>query len=685
MTTTGTSNSGEGKTLTHLFDVPGVHSGDRRHVPVHAPQVDNAAILVRGAGLVERLERWRAEDGFDPRKGGRPSQFTDEQALVLLTIVALEGQKLTAVRIEELVRHRLTDKALKRLGIDRTDHRWQQNRHSVYLRVYRAVRRVLAVLDPHPDLQRHHRVTYGEYAEVLAARDTELEDRRLARLDEFSNALIWATVEALPDRLMKNWDGTIAVDGTHIPLVKRGNGGFGPDNRDALIQEQRMARAKANRKNVPAGSKWKPLAERWTEGRQSERKVSSEPYGGWHNRSHDHLDRHDGHADTKWALDAQLAFMAKPGADPQFPHLVLGMGLDKPARQPRHSAMRALRNVLNSDLPRGYVVGDRDYYPHAQAEDWNIPLRQAGYKIVGDLRRDTHGVMGHFGGAELVDGNWYCPAMPKLHKNATADLHEAQGKLTQAMTARQKAERQLQKPRVGADGSDAPKADNSLAELGLEKATKAEDEARAEFTRAEARWRQLIDYRQRFLLKPREAPRENGSQAFKCPASGPGATVSCPLKEEPPRTLKGARTPIQKSNLPSHPGRVCTNTSGITIPVEAEAKYAQALVWQSDEWKRAYSYPRSMNEARNGWLKDPEGGSIADRARRPMRGLAAQSVLLAFMIASENVRAVEAFLRAEQEPKKPKPPKLVIPTATYKPEDDDYEWTVDENAPPMAA
>lgn len=232
---------------------------------------------------------------------------------------------------------------------------------------------------------------------------------------------------------------------------------------------------------------------------------------------------------------------------------------------------------------------------------------------------------------------------------------------------------------------DAPKADKRLAELRRKKADQAVDEARAEFERVEARWRELLDYRQRFLLKPREAPRENGSQAFKCPASGPGATVSCPLKKEPPRTLKGARTPIQKSNLPSHPGKVCTNASGITIPIEAEAKYAQALVWQSDEWKLAYSYPRTMNEARNGWMKNSKGGSISDHARRPMRGLAAQSVLLAFMIASENVRAVEVFLRAEQEPKKPKPPKLVVPTATYKPEDDDYEWTVDENAPPVAA
>ncbi|GAA1380785.1 hypothetical protein [Luteococcus sanguinis] len=684
MTTTGASMGGEGN-LSRLFDVPGVHSGDRRFVPVHAPQVERAALWVRASGVLEKLAQWRTEDGYDPTKGGRPSQFTDEHALVLLAVLALEGQELTAVRARDLVLTRLTDAGLEALNVNLNDHRWVKGERGVYLRLWRTVRRVLDVIDPHPDEQHHSRYTYREYATLLSKRDTDLEERRRQRLAEFTNALIWTTVEALPERLLKNWDGTIAVDGTHVPLVKKGITGFGPDNRQATIEAARVEHARKNRKKVPTGSDWKPLAERWQEGPRSERKVSSEPYGGWYTRTHEEIDKPDGHRDTKWALDAQLAFMAHPGPDPQFPHLVLGMGLDKPARQPRQSAMTALANVMSHDLPRGYVVGDRDYYPHAQAEDWAIPLRSAGYKIVGDLRRDTHGVMGHFAGAELVDGNWYCPAMPILHKNATVDYHAAQGKVAKAITNRQRLTRAIKDLQPASGASEEKQAAYRGAQVNLRRAEREEAKAKEEFARVEARWKELLEYRQRFLLRPREAPRENGSQAFKCPASGSGATVSCPLKKEPPRTSKGTRTPIQKGNLPKHPGKVCTNSSGITIPVEESAKYAQALVWQSDEWKRAYAYPRSMNEARNGWLKNVQGGSIADHARRPMRGLAAQSLLLALMLGAENIRAIEVYLRDEDKPKKPRPPKVVTPVATWDSEEDDYDWADAPNAPPVAA
>lgn len=689
MDTTGAVGGGGERSLATLFTVPGVHSGDRRHIPVHRPQVERAALLVREARLVERLAAWRAEDGHDPAKGGRPSDFTDAQVLTLLVLLALEGQSLHATLVRDLIQYRLTRGALEALGVNNNDPRWLPEQRARYARLWRAVHRVLDVMDPHPDEQRHKRYTYKEWAAVLAARDTDLEDARLERLHEFANALVWTTVEALPSEVRARWDGTIAVDGTHIPLVKRGMSGFGGDNRDARIEAERLERGRRNGKQ-PARQKQVPLAERFQDegSKMANRKVSSAPYGGWYTRNHEYLDRPDGKPETKWALDAQLAFMGHPGPGGDFPNLVLGMNLDKPARQPRTSAMKALSNVLSHDLPRGYVVGDRDYFPKARPEDWNIPLRKAGYEIVGDLIRRQTGVQDGYEGAILVDSNWYCPGMPKEHKEATTQFHAAQKKLLEAVRARQQATRELEAARPGDDATPQERSRYRLAQAKLRRLQHTEEQLTEEFNRADATWRKLLEYRRRYLLRPREARRDNGSRSFKCPASGPGATVTCDLKPTSAGTTRGSRTAIRKKDLPSHPGKVCTNHSGLTIPVTAAAKHVQELVWQSEEWKDAFGYPRAMNEARNGWLKDVTGGSIAETRRRLMRGFAAQVLLLGLMIAAENIRAIEAFLRIPDQPRVPRKPRRSV-RVRWNPEEDDYEWSevgeANPNAPPLAA
>jgi hypothetical protein len=45
-----------------------------------------------------------------------------------------------------------------------------------------------------------------------------------------------------------------------------------------------------------------------------------------------------------------------------------------------------------------------------------------GYEPVYDYAKDQLGVQAGFAGAQLVEGNWYCPSMPQTLKDATKDL-----------------------------------------------------------------------------------------------------------------------------------------------------------------------------------------------------------------------------------------------------------------------
>lgn len=58
--------------------------------------------------------------------------------------------------------------------------------------------------------------------------------------------------------------------------------------------------------------------------------------------------------------------------------------------------------------------------------------------------------------------------------------------------------------------------------------------------------------------------------------------------------------------------------------MEAGAKFAQSLAWESEEWNRAYDFPRNTVESCNDALKRTEGGSVAAHDRRLLRGVAGQ-------------------------------------------------------------
>jgi hypothetical protein len=98
-----------------------------------------------------------------------------------------------------------------------------------------------------------------------------------------------------------------------------------------------------------------------------------------------------------------------------------------------------------------------------------------------------------------------------------------------------------------------------------------------------------------------------------------------------------------KTDVKANPPASCTQQS-VTIPPEAGAKFAQTLLYGGAEWQAMYATLRNTNEGMNGYVKDPAHEALDDAGRRRLRGVAAQSVLVAFLLLAANVRKIRAFL-----------------------------------------
>ncbi len=129
-----------------------------------------------------------------------------------------------------------------------------------------------------------------------------------------------------------------------------------------------------------------------------------------------------------------------------------------------------------------------------------------------------------------------------------------------------------------------------------------------------------------------------------CPAAAPAPQVRCQLKPASEGGNGKVRTRIPVTGvLAAHPPKICTQGS-ITLPADTGAKYRQAFAHETDEWHGAYATLRNSNEGMNGFIKDGAREAVDDPERRRIRGVAAQSVLVAFQLSSANIRKIYEFL-----------------------------------------
>jgi hypothetical protein len=129
-----------------------------------------------------------------------------------------------------------------------------------------------------------------------------------------------------------------------------------------------------------------------------------------------------------------------------------------------------------------------------------------------------------------------------------------------------------------------------------------------------------------------------------CPAAGRNPTARCVLKPASEGESKTTRTRIPVTDaLAAFPPKICIQQS-VTLPPEAGAKFAQAMPHGTEEWRAHYAALRSANEGMNGFVKDGANEAIDDPERRRIRGVAAQSVLVAFQLFAANLRKIGQFL-----------------------------------------
>ncbi|WP_316771620.1 hypothetical protein [Streptomyces sasae] len=445
---------------------------------------------------------------------------------------------------------------------------------AAYAVVRRLLHSILKAVDPSP-LPKNHRMARRHAENLLAKANPQLLARKRNRLLHVSNMILGMSLrEALP-LLEERWKGSVSIDATVIGTYAKGMPQASPD-------------------------------------------TSTDPDAGWYVRTAKHKDplalddldpgqaakgkqkareqkKIDKIKKALYGYDASLVVARDPdhdgaplpdgSADPDVvPALIIAFSIDKPSSRPGQVGVEALLHI-DDRFPRGYLAGDRAYNDQ-KPENFQLPIRAMGYDPVYDYASDQLGVQAGFAGAQLVEGNWYCPSMPQPLKDATKNLLD-------------------------------------------KKISKQE-------------WIDRIRARASYLFLPKQRPDAEGHRRMMCPAES--GRAQCPLK---PTTLgRGIHVPLVDPAPKPVDSPLCCKQHTITIPPESGANLWQPLQYGSEDWQRVYFRLRNSVEGINGFAKDPLHERLEDSGTRRVRGIAAQAILLAFQLAHANLRKLAAWADA---------------------------------------
>ncbi|AIL96477.1 hypothetical protein [Corynebacterium ureicelerivorans] len=563
---------------------------------IYLDQVDVAKLrtpfdVVHDSGVIDLIELWTEQDGIGVGGVGRPREIPIRSVLVLMAMLAIDNQPMHLTKARDIICDRATDNALKTLGFparNETDYKSLKGRKQWYDKLWHAYHAILRVVDPFPEMTYKRRLTKEEYAELVATRNPDLVEARRQRLTLFNNRLIMAAAKLIGEEEFNRWEGDVAVDGTPIKAARIGSA-------------------------------------------RGARRVSSEPDAGWYVREGNHDgSQEDDPYKTMWAYEATLAVMTFSKTDDEMPSLLLGMALDKPGHNIGKRAQDALSHIINdSEMPKGYFIGDRAYLPNSKSENLAIPLRLAGYKMIGDQRGDSLGFRMHYQGADLIDGTWYLAGMPKNLVNAGVDFHT--GRIDEVQFAARIEKRKLFELRIKTVTQDGTTVFYNPANYG-------------KYTT---------------VLVP----------GVKRPENFADTAVKVFEKDLPP---KAQRSGLLKGN------------KTLRIPLEIGAKYAQqGPAWATNEWASIYHRGRNTIESRNDLLKSGRYSSIGDQTTRMIRGFAANAVFVALGAVSVNVGLIKRYLhRLVIHFDTPKPP---TPPETRRVTDEFLSEIQHANAPPQVA
>ncbi|CAB0804687.1 hypothetical protein FRC0206_01663 [Corynebacterium diphtheriae] len=573
--------------------------------PLSLDMLQIATDVVDTSGVVEQLAEWDRADRAGRGLGGRPAHIPVRAALILFILPALLGKPMYVREASEILRFRLGGKAWNALEIDlpkwdtRTTTTW-------YDRLWRTLRsRVRDVIDPFPETPHWRRLSKEEYAELEASRDPEFVASRHARTSIFMSMLALASAKVLNENMFDGWDGDIAIDGTPIEVT-----GYG-----------RTARS---------------------------RRVPSTPEAGWYLRTGDH--KGDGVSGVEhikksaWAFEATAVVAVGGEFGKTLPAPVVGLSLDRPGYKPGYNARVALAHLERTNLPRRYAVTDMAYYPQSKAEHYQIPMRERGWKLVGEVpnRTEAKGVSAAYRGVTLVDGTGYCPAIAKRK-----DLLDPKGEF---------------------DNGNITEEQFALA----------------------------LEQRKRLQLDIKEVEKD-GTVRFSCPALS--GKVACPLRKNDEKAKKNAAKkgaagnpalPLSARQVPSKKscGDLCRQKSVSVAVNDPDAvrfnKYhQQGPAAYTDEWKALYKVYRARNEAANAFIKAESRIGTGDRTKKAMRGFTGVALRTALAVVASNVRLYINYLKRLRDGLTTPPPTNPGGGKPWKRQAVDFVDLAGPNAPPQ--
>ena len=456
-------------------------------------------------------------------KTGRPRPLPVRAVLTALLCLALDDRPLFLTEATRLLFQPLSGPSRRLLGVTGTVAT-KRAFEAAYRRVRYCFGQIIKVADPSA-LPKNRRLTAGELTARTKPMTTGQATAARDRLEALVNALLEASVSVLTEAERAASDGCTGLDATPVPLFSRG-----PSKRTGL--------------------------------------QASDPDGGWYVREGDHRERED---DTgkplrklAWALEATIATTARPpGAPPAHPNLAIGMAMARPGEDPGGTGARVLASVAARGHKAGWLGYDRAY-TQALPERFHLPVRALGYRPVMDYRTGQLAIQANSQGAVLIEGSWYCPALPEPLITATAGL-------------------------------------------------RAKTIGRETYTAQ-------IAARSPYQLKHKDGPDADGYQRLSCPALGAHPGLICPLRETslPPRD--GRAKVLQP---PHEPPKLCRQTA-ITIAPDIGARYRQDLPYGSPAWHvlrhpaQHHRRPQRLRQRPRTRSPRPASPTPGPRHRRPI-------------------------------------------------------------------
>lgn len=550
------------------------------------PHVQSASAFINRTGISHYMHDLHVE-AKDHR--GRKETIPFHAVLVALWLIATDSGNLWMTNVRDVLFHKMSPASRAMLGVtypDRptrhedeprnnpataADRAWDEASERTVARTFA---RMLDTIDP--SVLPKNRII--EWAELdRQKRFITLAHQQLlqARLDWVSNRLLETAFRHLPRSIRRKYKGSACIDATPLPLYS-------------------VMRGKKNAY------------------------CSSDPDGGIYNHNGDHSEPDTLPKSVFWALEIHLvvAVDCHHGDKQYLPALPLAMTTDRPGFDPSGAARRMFAYLGQiPDLPRKWLAGDLLYTDQSPG-NFQDPAREVGYKPVLGYGPKHHGRQGtHRTGTMMVEGSFYCPAMPE-------DLIDA--------TVRRRTK--------GPDG------------LPL---------------RTHEQWIGDIASREDYLMRAKEKEKD-GKQRLGCPASGAHPTARCELKpkSQEPRNTRQPNGKIADTRLPvtvpahfkdsdGNPHLDVCRQGTITVDYnEADtdkknsfAKYRQEMRYGINQQTTTFVRLRQSQEGVHGFAKTHAAQALGNPETRLVRGKAAQTLFAALLLAATTIAKIRAFLR----------------------------------------